>query len=151
MHVVFESEIEGDEEVIPGLEEVTDGRRKRKIRLRAKLIETTQQLMRGGNLIPTVNQIALVASCSARSVFQHFKELQDLYEEALRKDPELRRRISVRAFSQMHVLPPEAPKEGEELSEDRKALLKIFAELPLLLVQQPRKSQKRRQTRAPTP
>lgn len=143
-------EIDEPEEKIPGMEEWVDGRVQRGINLRAKIVLKTKELMKGGNLIPTVDQIS-EGTCSKRSVFQHFAELQVLYEEALKDDAELRRKISIRAFGKMGVLPPQEPKEGQELSEDRKQLLKIFQELPTILVQMPRKSQQRRpKKRAPT-
>ncbi len=61
--------------------ETTDGRVLRGERTRRRLVESLLDLINDGVRAPTASQIAQRAGVSVRSVFQHFSDLEALYED----------------------------------------------------------------------
>lgn len=60
-----------------------DGRNARAERTKAAILAATREAMRAGIFRPTVVEIAKAASCSVRSVFEHFGTAEELYRVAL--------------------------------------------------------------------
>lgn len=58
-----------------------DGRVQRSQRSRQDIIDAMLSLMKGGNYIPTAQQVADAAGISIRTVFRHFSEMELLYQE----------------------------------------------------------------------
>lgn len=58
-----------------------DGRRARAARTRESIVESALALIDSGDLRPTAATIAARAGLSVRSVFQHFRDLEDLFLE----------------------------------------------------------------------
>lgn len=58
-----------------------DGRVQRSQRSRQEIINALLGLMKGGNYIPTAQQVADEAGISIRTVFRHFSEMELLYQE----------------------------------------------------------------------
>lgn len=56
-----------------------DGRRLRSERTRAAIIAALQELIEEGDLKPTAPRVALRASVSLRTVFQHFADIEHLF------------------------------------------------------------------------
>lgn len=63
-------------------EVAVDGRRLRRDRNREAVLESLIDLVEGGELVPTVAQIAERSSVSLRSVFRYFDDRQGLLDEA---------------------------------------------------------------------
>ncbi len=57
-----------------------DGRTARAVRTRDRLVDATIELVEEGDLRPTAPRIAERAGVSVRSVFQHFDDLETLFE-----------------------------------------------------------------------
>jgi AcrR family transcriptional regulator len=76
----FDEETEGDQ--------TDDGRRLRRARNRAAVIDSLLELIRMGEADPTVSKIAERAGVSHRSVFRYFDDMDDLARTAI--DQELR-------------------------------------------------------------
>jgi AcrR family transcriptional regulator len=66
-----------------------DGRRLRSDRSRQVIVEAMLQLIDGGNLVPTAQQVADHAKVGIRSVFRHFEDMEAIFataDELWRKD-----------------------------------------------------------------
>lgn len=61
----------------------TDLRKARSARTRATIVEACRALMMAGNFRPTVMAVAEAASCSVRSVFQHYTDIEGLHRAAI--------------------------------------------------------------------
>jgi AcrR family transcriptional regulator len=62
--------------------EKIDGRRARGIRTRDAIVSALMDLIAGGDIAPTAQQIADRAEVSVRSVYQHFTDVEGLYADA---------------------------------------------------------------------
>lgn len=58
-----------------------DGRRRRSLDSRARIVEAMLELVHGGELSPGAEQVAERAGVGLRSVFRHFKDMDSLYRE----------------------------------------------------------------------
>lgn len=65
-----------------------DGRAARSVRTRAAVVDALLMLLEQGELRPTVGRIAEQAGISARSVYVHFEDLDDLFAAAARRQAE---------------------------------------------------------------
>lgn len=79
-----------------------DGRRERRERNRDAVIEAVLEIIAGGDLEPTVADVAARAGVSARSIFRYFDDIDDLCRAGLarqreRIDPILLRELDVTA------------------------------------------------------
>lgn len=63
-----------------------DLRRERSVETRARILEACRSLMRGGELRPTANAIARTLGIAQRTVFAHYRIVDELYAEALDAD-----------------------------------------------------------------
>ena len=59
-----------------------DGRRLRSNRSRRVIVEAMLQLIDGGNLVPTAQQVADHAKVGIRSVFRHFEDMEAIFATA---------------------------------------------------------------------
>lgn len=59
-----------------------DGRRLRSERSRQAIVEAMLELVEGGNLVPTAQQVADRAGVGIRSVFRHFSDMESLFAVA---------------------------------------------------------------------
>ena len=59
-----------------------DGRRLRSDRSRRVIVEAMLQLIDGGNLVPTAQQVADHANVGIRSVFRHFEDMEAIFATA---------------------------------------------------------------------
>ena len=59
-----------------------DGRRLRSDRSRRVIVEAMLQLIDGGNLVPTAQQVADHAKVGIRSVFRHFEDMEAIFATA---------------------------------------------------------------------
>lgn len=73
-----------------------DGRHARFVRLHDKLVSACRVLMAGGNFQPSMALVCAETGCSLRSGFQHFKNNETMYREAL-EDQAVRRCILLSA------------------------------------------------------
>ena len=64
----------------PSTEE-TDGRRRRSIDSRARVVAAMLELVREGDVAPGSEKVAARAKVGLRTVFRHFKDLDSLYRE----------------------------------------------------------------------
>ena len=62
----------------------TDGRFKRSVVTRKKIVDALSMLIRDGFLSPTAEQVASRASVGLRTVFRHFEDMETLYREIAR-------------------------------------------------------------------
>lgn len=76
--------------VQPGAQatERVDGRAARSMRTRAAVVDALLALLERGELRPTVGRIAEEAGISARSVYVHFEDLDDLFAAAAQRQTE---------------------------------------------------------------
>ena len=58
-----------------------DGRRQRTADSRARIIQALMELIRGGTITPSAEQVASKAQVGLRSVFRHFNDMDSLYHE----------------------------------------------------------------------
>jgi AcrR family transcriptional regulator len=58
-----------------------DGRRLRSQDSRARIVTAMLDIMRGGELAPSADQVAARAEVGLRTVFRHFKDMDSLYRE----------------------------------------------------------------------
>ena len=58
-----------------------DGRFRRSVRSRERILDALRELVSEGNLRPTGQQVAARASVSLRTVFRHFDDMEGLYRE----------------------------------------------------------------------
>ncbi|WP_052134909.1 TetR/AcrR family transcriptional regulator [Sphingomonas sp. 37zxx] len=65
----------------PVADPVPDGRRERSKASRAAIIDAMVTLIRDGNLSPTADQVAVVARVGQRTVFRHFRDMEEIYRE----------------------------------------------------------------------
>lgn len=77
--------------------DAADGRTMRRRRNRDAVIEALIELIREGDLAPTVDRIADRAAVSHRSIFRYFDDLNDLARAAI--DTELRRGVLMGALA----------------------------------------------------
>jgi len=61
--------------------EESDGRRRRSLDSRARIVKALLELVHGGELSPGAEQVAERAGVGLRSVFRHFKDMDSLYRE----------------------------------------------------------------------
>jgi TetR/AcrR family transcriptional regulator of autoinduction and epiphytic fitness len=59
-----------------------DGRRARGLRTRDTIVDALLDLVSGGEIAPTAQQIANQAGVSVRSVYQHFTDVEGLFRQA---------------------------------------------------------------------
>ena len=59
----------------------TDGRRKRTILTRQRIVAALTALMREGHVAPTAQDVSLRANVGLRTVFRHFDDMETLYRE----------------------------------------------------------------------
>ena len=59
----------------------TDGRRRRTVESRARIVAAMLQLVHDGDVTPNAEMVATRASIGLRSVFRHFKDMGSLYQE----------------------------------------------------------------------
>lgn len=62
-------------------EDESDGRRRRSQDSRARIVAALLELVQGGELSPSAEQVAARARVGLRSVFRHFKDMDSLYRE----------------------------------------------------------------------
>src|SRR5262245_25560957 len=68
---------------VPSKLERLDGRAARAVRTRAAIVEATLELLEGGQLQPTAQEIAQRARVSIRAVFHHFGDMDRLLRAAV--------------------------------------------------------------------
>ncbi|GAA4095827.1 TetR/AcrR family transcriptional regulator [Zhongshania borealis] len=66
---------------LPSIKDAGDGRVKRSVRSRQLIIDALLDLINEGVLIPTAQQVADRANIAIRTVFRHFSEMEQLYNE----------------------------------------------------------------------
>jgi TetR/AcrR family transcriptional regulator, regulator of autoinduction and epiphytic fitness len=98
--------------------ERVDGRVARSIRTRAAVVDALLALLERGELRPTVGRIAEEAGISARSVYVHFEDLDDLFAAAAQRQSE-------RFLPLVETVPVDAPLDVrvERFTESRARLL----------------------------
>ena len=64
--------------------EETDGRRRRGLDRRARIVEAMLELMREGEVAPGAERVAARAEVGLRTVFRHFRDMDSLYAEISR-------------------------------------------------------------------
>jgi AcrR family transcriptional regulator len=64
--------------------EETDGRRRRSLDSRARIVAAMLELTRESAVAPSAEQVALRAGVGLRSVFRHFQDMESLYSEIVR-------------------------------------------------------------------
>ncbi len=103
--------------------------------------------MREGEFAPTAANVARKATCSVRSVFQHFDTFKGLYMAVLEGDPALRRELGVKIFEQMQVDAPdphaaaevgEALEPHERVTDYEARLERLLDQLPLFVANLPK-------------
>jgi AcrR family transcriptional regulator len=65
----------------PAPGDVSDGRALRSVRTREKIAVALLDLIQGGNLSPTSEDVALHAGVGHRTVFRHFEDMESLFAE----------------------------------------------------------------------
>ena len=60
-----------------------DGRRRRSLDSRARIVAAMLELVRLGNASPNAVEVAARAGVGLRSVFRHFKDMESLYVEIM--------------------------------------------------------------------
>ena len=85
-----------------------DGRRRRSAQSRDRIITAMIELVEGGAITPSAEDVAARAAVGLRSVFRHFRDMESLYHE-----------MSVRISSQyrMWLVPFESPDWRGQLDE----------------------------------
>ncbi len=58
-----------------------DGRRRRSLNSRARIIAAMLELVHGGEVAPVAEQVAARAGVGLRTVFRHFKDMDSVYRE----------------------------------------------------------------------
>jgi AcrR family transcriptional regulator len=58
-----------------------DGRRMRSDRTKRKISNGLEQLLRGGNLSPTADELARASGISLRTIYRHYEDIESLYRE----------------------------------------------------------------------
>lgn len=58
-----------------------DGRRERSKASRSAIVDAMIELIRAGNLSPTADQVAAYAGVGQRTVFRHFRDMEEIYRE----------------------------------------------------------------------
>lgn len=66
-------------QALPG--EAVDGRRQRGQDNRARIVAAMMDLVRGGQIAPSAEQVAAQADVGLRTVFRHFQDMDSLYRE----------------------------------------------------------------------
>jgi AcrR family transcriptional regulator len=61
--------------------EVTDGRRRRGMDNRARIVAAMLELIHSGQMAPSAEQVAARADVGLRTVFRHFQDMDSLYRE----------------------------------------------------------------------
>jgi AcrR family transcriptional regulator len=64
--------------------EETDGRRRRSLDSRARIVAAMLELTRESAIAPSAEQVALRAGVGLRTVFRHFQDMESLYSEIAR-------------------------------------------------------------------
>ena len=82
----------------PGPEE-TDGRRRRSLDSRARIVAALLKLTREGELLPSAELVAGRAGVGLRTVFRHFSEMESLYLDMTQVIETQIRAIAARPFS----------------------------------------------------
>jgi len=59
----------------------TDGRRRRSQDSRARIVQAMLELVHGGEVAPSAEQVAARADVGLRTVFRHFRDVDSLYRE----------------------------------------------------------------------
>ena len=68
-----------------------DGRRRRGQDNRARIVAAMMQIVQGGEVAPSAEQVAALADVGLRTVFRHFQDMDSLYREIARvKEGEVR-------------------------------------------------------------
>lgn len=67
--------------LLPGPDDLADGRRRRGQDSRARIIQAMLDLVREGHVSPSAELVAVRAEVGLRTVFRHFKDLESLYGE----------------------------------------------------------------------
>jgi AcrR family transcriptional regulator len=62
----------------------TDGRRRRSLDSRARIVAAMLELTRESAVAPSAEQVALRAGVGLRTVFRHFQDMESLYSEIIR-------------------------------------------------------------------
>ena len=62
-------------------EDEADGRRRRSLDSRARIVAALLELIHSGDLAPSAEAVALRAGVGLRTVFRHFKDMESLYGE----------------------------------------------------------------------
>jgi AcrR family transcriptional regulator len=71
--------------------EPLDGRRRRGQDNRARIVAAMMQIVQGGEVAPSAEQVAALADVGLRTVFRHFQDMDSLYREIARiKEGEVR-------------------------------------------------------------
>ncbi|WP_421737290.1 TetR/AcrR family transcriptional regulator [Caulobacter sp.] len=71
-----ETSVKGEEPA-----EESDGRRRRGQDNRARIVAAMLEIIRGGDMSPSADQVAARADVGLRTVFRHFKDMDSLYSE----------------------------------------------------------------------
>ena len=65
----------------PAAGPVTDGRRRRGLDNRAKIVAALMEIVHSGEVAPSAEQVAARADVGLRTVFRHFQDMDSLYSE----------------------------------------------------------------------
>jgi AcrR family transcriptional regulator len=79
-----------------------DGRRARSLRTRGEIADAMMDLIEGGNLQPTSEEVAARAGVGHRTVFRHFQDMDALYRE-------IDARLKDRVFRTIVPVPSDGP------------------------------------------
>src|ERR1700679_957899 len=78
--------------------EETDGRRRRSLDSRARIVAAMLELTRENSVAPGAEQVATRAGVGLRTVFRHFQDMDSLYSEIARPFEASLRAIAQRPF-----------------------------------------------------
>ena len=86
----------------------TDGRRRRSQQSRDRIITSMIELVEGGAITPSAEDVAARAAVGLRSVFRHFRDMESLYQEMSHR---------IASQYQMWLVPFESPDWRGQLAE----------------------------------
>jgi AcrR family transcriptional regulator len=85
--------------VVEATQTETDGRRRRSLDSRARIVAAMLDLVREGDMSPGAETVAARAEVGLRTVFRHFKDMDSLYREMSRAiEDRVAREIDLSAF-----------------------------------------------------
>lgn len=69
------------DKLLDGPQPELDGRRRRGQDNRARIVSAMMEIIHGGNVAPSAEQVAVRADVGLRTVFRHFQDMDSLYRE----------------------------------------------------------------------